>query len=250
MVTVLTIRDMGKWLVDRAPGLEDLARWAYGHLPESWHDTPTSRLSAFYAGKASVTFLQIGAYDGVAGDPLRAIVAEDERWHGILVEPQPQAFARLKRNYRDATHRLFFLNCAISDVGGEAEFHYVPPETIERAGLPSFYAELASFNRSNIDKHAPGAPIETTIIKTLTVADALAAAGYGKVDCLVLDVEGLEATLLGNIDFDQLGVSFIVFEHKHLATADMTSLANRLGIFGFQIKVFGRDTIAWRATNA
>jgi hypothetical protein len=58
-------------------------------------------------------FLQIGAYDGLAGDPLRPIVAEDERWYGILVEPQPQAFERLQRNYRDAAHRLVFLNCAI-----------------------------------------------------------------------------------------------------------------------------------------
>ena len=249
VATLLTIRDMGKWLVGRVPALTSLARKGYGHLPESWQDTPTSRLTAFYAGRARVTFLQIGAYDGVAGDPLQPIVAEDERWHGVLVEPQLQAFERLKRNYRDAAHRLFFINGAISDTGGEAEFYYVSPDTIERDGLPSYCEELASFDRNNIVKHAPGVPIEIALIKTLTVGDALAAAGYERIDCLVLDVEGLEATLLGNIDFDQLGVSFIIFEHKHLVMADMASVMNRMAAFGFQTKVFGRDTIAWRAAN-
>lgn len=246
---MLTIRDMGKWLVRWAPGLTPFARKVYGHLPGSWHDTPTSRVSAFYAGREEVTFLQIGAYDGVAGDPLRPIVVADERWRGVLVEPQTWAFERLKRNYREAAHRLFFLNCAISNTGGEAKFYYVSPETIERERLPAYYAELASFDHSNIVKHAPGVLIETIVIETLTVVDALTTAGYDLVDCLVLDIEGLEATILGDIDFDRLGVSFIVFEHKHLSAADMALVMNRLANFGFQTKMFGRDTIAWRAAE-
>ncbi|NUJ81633.1 FkbM family methyltransferase [Methylocystis sp. FS] len=232
-----------------APGIGPLARKVYGHLPESWHDTPTSRLRAFYADREEVTFLQIGAYDGIAGDPLRPIVVADERWRGILVEPQPWAFERLKSNYREASHRLFFVNCAISSTGGKTEFYYVSPETIERDGLPAYYAELASFDRDNIVKHAPSVFIETIVIETLTVADALTAAGCELVDCLVLDIEGLEATVLGNIDFNLLGVSFVVFEHKHLTAVDMASVMNRLASFGFRTKAFGRDTIAWRAAE-
>jgi hypothetical protein len=67
-----------------APGIGPLARKVYGHLPESWHDTPTSRLRAFYADREEVTFIQIGTYDGTAGDPLRPIVVADERWRGGL----------------------------------------------------------------------------------------------------------------------------------------------------------------------
>ena len=165
---MLTMRDIGKWLVNWAPGLTSLARKVYGNLPERWHDTPTSRPRAFYAGSARVTFLQIGAYDGIAGDPLRPIISEDERWFGVLVEPQLRAFEQLKRNYRCAARRLFFLNCAFSEKGGEVEFHYVSPETIARSRLPSYYAELASLDRSNINKHDPRIPIETVVINTLT----------------------------------------------------------------------------------
>ena len=85
-------------MVSKVPALDGLARKVYARLPESWHDTPTSRLAKFYLNRQQVTFLQIGAYDGVAGDPLRPIILDDERWSGVLVEPQPSAFERLKQN--------------------------------------------------------------------------------------------------------------------------------------------------------
>jgi hypothetical protein len=45
-------------------------------------------------------------------------------------------------------------------------------------------------------------------------------------------------------------MSFIIFEHKHLAMAEMASVMKRLASFGFQTKAFGRDAIAWRGANA
>lgn len=44
-------------------------------------------------------FIQVGANDGIHGDPLRAYI-ERHHWHGILVEPQPDVFARILENYR------------------------------------------------------------------------------------------------------------------------------------------------------
>lgn len=241
-----TLRDLGKWLVASAPFLDWVARSTYARLPATWHDTPTARLKLFYTDRPSITFLQIGAYDGVAGDPLRPIVEHDARWRGVLVEPQTKPFERLQYNYSGAAGRLKFLNCAIATAPGKLAFYFVPPDAIERNGLPSWYAELASFDRANIETHAPKAPIERTIVRTLTVAGALAEANLSRVDCIVMDVEGFEAVLLPSIDYDQLGVSFVIFEHKHLETADRHTIDQRLASFGFSIKHFGRDTIAWR----
>ena len=84
------------------------------------------------------------------------------------------------------------------------------------------------------------------IVRTLTIAGALEEAGFSRVDCIVMDVEGFEFVLLPSIDYDVLGVSSVVFEHKHLKPADRHTIHQRLASFGFAFKQFGRDTIAWR----
>jgi len=58
-------------------------------------------------------FIQVGANDGIYGDPLRAYI-ERHHWHGILVEPQPDVFARLIENYSGSRENLIFKNIAIS----------------------------------------------------------------------------------------------------------------------------------------
>lgn len=243
---MITTRDIGRWLTKRLPMLDEFARTVYGRLPPSWHDTPTSRLAAFYADKPSVTFLQIGAFDGIAGDPLRPLILSDPRWSGLLVEPQPAAFQRLQRNYVTAGERIRFLNGAIAEENCEIDFFFVSPDEIRRRGFPSWYEELASFDRSNIEKHAPEATIEQIKIAATTVAVALAKAGFQAVDCIVLDVEGQEPRILHNINFDRLGLTFLIFEHKHLGEAELQALHKHLRDARFAIKEFGRDTIAWR----
>ena len=84
------------------------------------------------------------------------------------------------------------------------------------------------------------------IVRTLTVAGALEEASFSRVDCIVMDVEGFESVLLPSIDYDLLGVSSVVFEHKHLKPADRHTIEQRLAGFGFAFEQFGRDTIAWR----
>ena len=51
-----------------------------------------------------LTFLQIGAYDGIGEDDLRGLVLA-HNLRGVLVEPQPSAFARLQHTYRQPTER-------------------------------------------------------------------------------------------------------------------------------------------------
>src|SRR5262245_12222347 len=117
----MTIREFGLTLVRAAPWLEPFGRWVYTRLPAFLQDTPTSRLRAHFSSEPGVTFVQIGAYDGVAGDPIRSLVLESNGWRGVMVEPQPSAFNRLRRNYSDQASRLTFLNVAISDGIGKSE---------------------------------------------------------------------------------------------------------------------------------
>jgi hypothetical protein len=60
-------------------------------------------------------FIQIGAYDGRKDDPIYELVQRN-RWSGILVEPQPDIFERLKQNYASFSG-LAFEQAAIVEEG-------------------------------------------------------------------------------------------------------------------------------------
>ena len=153
--SLMTIRDLGLAVVRTALWLEQVGRWVYAHLPRSLHDTPTSRLRAHFARESRVTFVHIGADDGVAGDPIRCLVVENDGWSGVMVEPQPDAFDRLQRNYADQSRRLQFLNVAISDASGERTLFCIPKAEQRRLGLSGWAGELASFSREHLLKHFP-----------------------------------------------------------------------------------------------
>src|SRR5262245_40043917 len=138
----MTIRDVGIAVVRTAPWLEPAVRWLYGRLPEVLHDTPTSRLRAHFAFEDRVTFVQIGAYDGIAGDPIRPIVLQKDSWWGVLVEPQSDTFNRLRENYVGQSSRLQFLNVAVSDTSGEKILFYISEEERKKLGISEWASEI------------------------------------------------------------------------------------------------------------
>lgn len=75
------------------------------------------------AHSRKVTFIQIGASDGLHNDPIREFVIRD-KWIGIKVEPLPTSFSRLKQNCQTIANRgLVFVNAAItSSVEGDSSF--------------------------------------------------------------------------------------------------------------------------------
>ena len=62
-----------------------------------------------------VSFVQIGANDGLRNDPIREFIVRDP-WTGVLIEPLPSVFELLKENYAWLAGRrsLAFENPAIS----------------------------------------------------------------------------------------------------------------------------------------
>lgn len=58
-------------------------------------------------------------------DPLHSYV-QRFGWRGILVEPQPDVFARLVENYRDQADRLIFENVAIAPRDRQVVLYRVP----------------------------------------------------------------------------------------------------------------------------
>jgi methyltransferase FkbM-like protein len=109
-------------------------------------------LGEFAATHPSATFVEIGAHDGARSDLLRSFIL-NRRWTGVMVEPVPYLFDRLRRNY-ESLDRVAVENAAISDADCRKPFyelrHVRDPE---REGLPSWYDAIGSLSREQVLTH-------------------------------------------------------------------------------------------------
>jgi len=179
------------------------------------------------------TFLQIGAFDGVGDDDLRELIFE-HRLRGVLVEPQPGAFAGLCETYRDQP-QLTLLQAAIAEEPGKRELYC-------RRGEASM---AASFVREHLRKHGiPDKEIVTMPVPCHTVESALAAAGLEHVDLIQIDAEGYDWQILRAIDFSRLRPAILRFEYRHMGDRDADACLAHLARHGYQFLTEERDIIA------
>lgn len=211
--------------------------------PESPLDDVLLRLFPRLDG---LTFLQVGANDGLRADPIRDYVLR-YRWRGLLLEPMPSLFAQLQRNYADCPE-LSFLNAALDVQAGSRTLYYFGPEC---GSLPDWAFGLGTFDRARLeallsDFHLPPSAIHEQTAPTLTWADALRKLPDGRCDLLVLDTEGADVTLLDALDLQQDGPRVIQFEHACVSQAEHLRALRRLMENGYEIATHGGDTIAHR----
>jgi len=89
-----------------------------------------------------VFFVQVGAMDGVWLDPIHEFVTS-LAWRGILLEPLPDMFARLKANYAGC-EGLTFIDAAITDFDGTIEMTRIDPAAVEQGALTDIALAISS----------------------------------------------------------------------------------------------------------
>lgn len=201
-----------------------------------------------------VRFLQIGANDGLRNDPIREFLVRDA-WSGVLVEPLPEVFQLLRKNYPVARFPgLKFVNAAVTARDGETlSFWTFKRSFLERLTLEKRleFLRKASFDRNHLlgfldSATAAQSPIEEIKVATVTVA-SLARTYFadGRIDLLVIDAEGHEATILSTIDFAAFRPGAIFYESHHLG-ADKATIEGLLTRTGYRVRDIGGDTVAER----
>ena len=115
----------------------------------------------FEAGP-ELTFIQVGAFDGIVGDPLRKYVLKCG-WRGILIEPQARAAGKLRELY-SGNDRIIVLQAALDRKSGNRKIFTVDPQN-----GPSWVGGLASFELKTILKHSDLVPSLETMIREDTV---------------------------------------------------------------------------------
>lgn len=190
-------------------------------------------------------FIQVGAFDGVTNDPIHKWVKK-YGWRGILLEPQPHAYALLQRNYADQP-QLVLKNAAIADKNGEKPFYRFGDDP----SLPEGFQQLASFSKETLLAHVANDPTwEAKIIADplpcLTFNTLLDQAGANKVDLLLIDAEGYDYELLKMFDFKRVKPAIIQFEFRHLGN-NQDNAVQLLIDQGYRVTVDWYDAIAYRA---
>jgi FkbM family methyltransferase len=188
----------------------------------------------------SVTFVEIGAHDGMLNDDLRSFILT-RTWTGVMVEPAPHVFERLRRNY-GSLDRVALENAAISDQDGRLPFyHLAPVDDPEREGLPPWYDAIGSLSRENVVRHRDLIPdIERRLVRTevasMTFESLCRKHGLRELDALVVDAEGHDWTILRGVDFEAHRPRLVVYEHLHLAPPERARCRAHLEQHGYQTR--------------
>ncbi len=186
--------------------------------------------------------MQVGANDGILDDPLRDLIFE---YHlpGLLIEPLPDIFDKLKHNYRDQP-QLLFENLAILSHNGNVPINRVRNDV----DVPHHWQGIASFNRDNLlTQGVPPEHIEIVSVQGTSLPFLLDKHGISRVNLLQIDTEGYDFEII-RFAFDA-GVfpDIINYEHCWLVPSTRFKCKQMLDKHGYQFVEVGKDTLAIRA---
>jgi FkbM family methyltransferase len=177
----------------------------------------------------SLSFIQVGANDGVYVDPLRSYV-QRFGWRGVLVEPQPDVFARLVENYRDQADRLIFENVAIAPRDRQVVLYRVPGLTAvadqtmqDSLSVTSAHPQVVA-RQGGVAAHQ----LEQVLVPAVRLDELIERHALTDLDLLQIDCEGYDGEVLQAIDLSRHRPRLIQFEHGHMARGDLDALERRL----------------------
>lgn len=245
--------------LNRALGLFGLADGCLEETLRSWYRDlryPESNpvkdvIRLFGKTHPQAVFIQIGANDGMALDPLRTQVV-CRRWSGVMVEPVPYVFERLKQRYGKHP-RITLVNAAIADQEAMLPFYSLgEPKPGEEVW--GWYHALGSFRKDVVLKHQYLIPdiekrIEEIQVQSMRFETLCAQTGITRIDLLQMDTEGYDYEIIRRIPFAQFKPKLIIYEHQHLSAEDRIAcrdLLHRQGYISFES---GIDTAALSAAH-
>jgi FkbM family methyltransferase len=184
-----------------------------------------------------LSFVQIGAYDGITQDPLRKYI-EKCGWRGVMVEPQARAANGLRELY-DGNGSIVVLRAAVGDKPRRATLF-----TVDSASVPDWAGGLASFERDCILKHRALIPGLDTMIREETVDcvtfdNILEQLPVEPLDLLQVDSEGADGYILSLFPFERVRPAIVHWEVKHLSKTDREQCLARLAAFGYRFASSG-----------
>jgi FkbM family methyltransferase len=188
-------------------------------------------------------FLQIGAHDGQYADPLNLAV-NTTKLRGVLVEPHPMYFNKLKGTYR-AIDGLTFVNAGVSQGDGHLTLHTFDADD---PAIPAWLHGSSSFSRAEVASRAERVPGAEAHIREITVplvsVDTLLKTCARPPGIVVLDAEGFDAMILRQFDFANLSPTLVIYESEAMTPEDAEAIETMFTAASYRILRLGQDTVA------
>jgi len=157
----------------------------------------------FFKNKRGGVFIEIGAYDGEKFSNTKYF-EEYLGWTGLLIEPLPLAFEKLKKNRKST----LINGCITAKRGKQTLFNVQGVEML--SGLADQY------DNRHLDRiEREGGRIEKIEVECYNLNELCDEHKISRVDFLSLDVEGAELTILNSIDFDRLTIDVLTIENNY-----------------------------------
>lgn len=202
------------------------------------------------AERPFISVIQIGANDGVNGDPLGDLILnETEKIKALLIEPQSGAYGRLSQRYASSPH-VVCLNAAIDKKPGNRTMYSIDPQIVAQKTGIMLDDSIGSFDhhfvlrflkrkmrRSNIalyDHELESLITEETVLG-IPLKQALEEANILQPDVVLVDVEGFDAEVVRMVLDDGLRPQLIQYEHSNLPYGERRRLSARLIREGYQL---------------
>lgn len=198
--------------------------------------------------KGRLTFVQIGANDGVSFDPLHDFIMRHRaRVRGVVMEPLADKFELLCRTYA-ALPNVTKVRAAIHNHERRMRLHRVDPAR-ERA-LPGWNRGIASFDPRHHERtRTPSRDMISEEVECLPLAEVLRQHDLGELDVLVTDTEGYDREIVMALEPAGIRPAILHFEHG-MSVGLMTpeaflEIADRLHAGGYSLRVLESDAVAF-----
>lgn len=173
-----------------------------------------------YFGGNIGTFIDIGANDGKTLSNTFALT--EQGWKGVLVEPSPKAFALLKENYKGKQGYLY--NFALGETNGTVKLFDC--ESHLNKGDHGLLSTLVESERKRWTKEQFN-EIEVKCFRWKTFLNRLSVKDF---DFISMDIEGMEVSLLKQIDLRSTSMVCLEWNSKTQVKAEFDKL-----MIGFNI---------------
>jgi FkbM family methyltransferase len=184
--------------------------------------------------QGKVRIVQVGAFDGVAGDPLRQwVLANKSKNEILLIEPQPEAVKRLTVNY--ASHPgATILECAIS----LSPLEKITMYSRENKGWGSGSScDLANHRLFCSNRGIAPDNFRRFEVDCMTLEEALNKSGFGRdIDVIQVDCEGYDDQVLYACSLAKLEPKIINYEYSLLSADRRQNLRVVLKNLNYELK--------------
>lgn len=166
----------------------------------------------YFKDYESGTFCSIGENNGETFSNVRAL-ALTGKFCGVMVEPSPLAFSKLKALYEKEKKGCFYLyNCAVGTHNGRAILH--DSGSLLKTGDTGLVSTLVPEEKKRFESVLTYEPVEVKVYRWKTLLNRFT---IKKFDCISIDAEGFDSEILDQMDVTDVKLLVIEWNgHQYL----------------------------------